>query len=61
MLFVDFLEDFGFSVKLKDNHLVLTNGYDPFSEKQEKEEWFIPNLPYEKIIVSGKGYISTEA
>ncbi|MDX1373166.1 MAG: CRISPR-associated endonuclease Cas1, partial [Nitrososphaeraceae archaeon] len=27
----------------------------------QKEEWFITKLPYEKIVVSGKGYLSTEA
>lgn len=58
---VKFLKGYGFSVKLKDNKLVLKNGYNPFSEEQESEEWFITNLPYEKIVLSGKGYISTEA
>ena len=58
---VKFLKGYGLSVKLKDNKLVLKNGYDPFSEEQETEEWFITNLPYEKIVLSGKGYISTEA
>lgn len=46
---VKFLKGYGFSVKLKDNKLVLKNGYNPFSEQQESEEWFITNLPYEKI------------
>ena len=27
----------------------------------EQEEWFVKNMPYEKIVLSGKGYISTEA
>ncbi|MGQ0606765.1 MAG: CRISPR-associated endonuclease Cas1, partial [Candidatus Nitrosotenuis sp.] len=27
----------------------------------DQEEWFITNLPYEKLVLSGKGYISTEA
>jgi len=58
---VKFLEGYGLSVKLKNNKLVLKNGYNPFSEEQEQEEWFITNLPYEKIVLSGKGYISTEA
>lgn len=58
---VKLLSGYGLSVKLKDNHLVLTNGYDPFSSEQEKEEWFITNCPYEKIVISGRGYLSTEA
>jgi len=58
---VKFLKGYGLSVKLKDNKIVLKNGYDPFSEQQEQEEWFITNLPYEKIVLCGKGYVSTEA
>ncbi|MBI5147500.1 MAG: hypothetical protein HZA84_09865 [Thaumarchaeota archaeon] len=54
---VKLLKGYGFSVKLQDSKLVLTNGKNPFSESQEKEEWFITNLPYEKIILSGKGYV----
>ena len=57
---VKFLKGYGFSVSVKDNKLVLKNNYDPFKES-ESEEWFINNLPYEKIVLSGKGYISTEA
>lgn len=58
---VKFLKGYGFSVKLQDSKLVLTNGKDPFLDTQDQEEWFITNLPYEKIVLSGKGYISTEA
>lgn len=58
---VKFLKGYGHSVSLKDNKLILTNGKDPFSDQQDQEEWFITNLPYEKIVLSGKGYISTEA
>ena len=55
---VKFLKGYGFSVSVKDNKLVLKNNYDPF-KKSESEEWFINNLPYEKIVLSGKGYVST--
>jgi len=58
---VKFLKGYGLSVKLKNNKLILKNGYNPFSDSQEQEEWFITNLPYEKIVLSGKGYVSTEA
>jgi len=57
---VKFLKGYGFSIKVKDNKLVFKNSYDPFKEP-EVEEWFITNLPYKKIVLSGKGYISTEA
>jgi len=58
---VKFLKGYGISISLKKNKLILKNGYDFFSKQQEKEEWFVKNMPYEKIVLSGKGYISTEA
>lgn len=58
---IKFLKGYGHSVSLKNNKIILKNGLNPFSEKQDQEEWFITNLPYEKIVLSGKGYISTEA
>lgn len=57
---VKFLKGYGFSVNVKDNKIVLKNSYDPFKEP-EIEEWYVKNMPYEKIVLSGKGYISTEA
>jgi len=57
---VKFLKGYGFSIKVKDRKLVFKNAYDPFKEP-EVEEWFVTNLPYEKIVLCGKGYISTEA
>ena len=57
---VKFLKGYGFSIKVKDSKIVLKNCYDPFSEP-ETEEHFANNMPFEKIVVSGKGYISTEA
>lgn len=57
---VKFLKGYGFSIKVKDSKIVLTNNSDPFS-KPEKEEWYVDSMPYKKIVLSGKGYISTEA
>lgn len=57
---VKFLKGYGFSVNVKNNKIVLKNAYDPFS-KPQVEEWYVKNMPYEKIVLSGKGYISTEA
>ncbi len=57
---VKFLKGYGFSIKVKDSKIILTNNYDPFS-KPEIEEWYVNTMPYEKIVLSGKGYISTEA
>lgn len=57
---VKFLKCYGHSISVKDSKIVLKNNYDPFSEPTQ-EEWFVKNMPYEKIVLSGKGYISTEA
>ena len=57
---VKFLKGYGYSVTVKDSKIVLKNNYDPFSEPSV-ESWFVKNMPYEKIILQGKGYISTEA
>lgn len=57
---VKFLKGYGFSISVKNSKIVLKNCYDPFKEP-EVEEWFVNNMPYEKIVMSGKGYVSTEA
>ena len=31
------------------------------SGKSETEEWFVTQIPNEKIVISGRGYVSTEA
>jgi len=45
---VKFLKGYGFSIRQKNNQIVLTNGKDPFSESQSIESYFIPQFPYEK-------------
>ena len=57
---VKFLKGYGFSIKVKDSKLILKNCYDPFSEP-EIEEWFVKDMPYDRIVLQGKGYISTES
>ncbi len=57
---IKFLKGYGFSIKVKDSKIILKNTADPFSEP-EVEEWFVNKMPYEKIVLSGKGYVSTEA
>jgi len=58
---VKLLRGYGVSIRLKDSKIILKNGQDDITGKSESEEWFITNLPYEKIVISGKGYISTDA
>jgi CRISPR-associated protein Cas1 len=57
---IKFLKGYGFSIYVKDSKIILKNNYDPFKEP-EVEEWYVKNMPYEKIVLSGKGYLSTEA
>jgi len=57
---VKFLKGYGHSISVKDSKLILKNNYDPFS-KSTTEKWFVKNMPYEKIVLQGKGYVSTEA
>ena len=58
---VKVLKGYGVSITLKDNQILLKDGRNPFSEEQDKEAWFVTKIPYDKIIISGKDYISTEA
>jgi len=57
---VKFLKGYGISIKMQDNKIILKDGLNPFTDKQDSECWFVSNMPYEKIVLSGKGYISTE-
>jgi CRISP-associated protein Cas1 len=58
---VKLLKGYGVSINLKDNRLCLRGSRDPFTGEQETEEWFVSQIPYERIVISGKGYLSTEA
>lgn len=57
---VKLLKGYGMSIILKDSRVSLKAGRDPFTGKQEMEEWLVTQIPYERIVVSGKGYLSTE-
>ena len=58
---VKLLRGYGVSISLKNSKIILKNGTHDISGESEKEEWFGNQMPYEKIVLSGKGYISTEA
>ena len=57
---VKFLKGYGFSINVKDSKIILKNHYDQFSEP-EIESWFVKDMPYDRIVLQGKGYISTES
>lgn len=58
---IKLLRGYGVSINLKNNKLILKNGQNDITGKSESEEWFATQIPYEKIVVSDKGYLSTEA
>ncbi|QLH06932.1 CRISPR-associated endonuclease Cas1 [Nitrosopumilus ureiphilus] len=58
---VKLLRGYGHSISVKNSKLILKNGRHDITGEQESEVWFVKNMPYEKIILSGKGYVSTEA
>ena len=58
---VKLLRGYRCGVRMKGNKVVLKNGADPFTSNQETDEWFITQIPYERIVIAGKGYVSTEA
>lgn len=57
---VKFLKGYGHSISVKNSKIILKNCADPFSPPSI-EEWHVNQMPYSKIILSGKGYVSTEA
>jgi CRISP-associated protein Cas1 len=58
---VKLLKGYGVSISQKEKRVCLKEGKDPFTGEQVKEEWFVTQVPYEKIVISGKGYVSTDA
>jgi len=58
---VKLLRGYGVSISLKNSKIILKNGSHDITGKSETEEWFVNQMPYSKIVISGKGYISTEA
>ena len=57
---IKFLKGYGHSISVKNSRLILKDNHDPFSQPSI-EEWFVKNMPYERIILQGKGYVSTES
>ena len=57
---VKLLKGYGVSISQKEKRVCLKGGIDPFTGKQEIEEWFVSQVPYEKIVIAGKGYVSTD-
>ena len=50
----------GHSISVKDSIIILKNCTDLFSPP-EIESWHTSRMPYEKIVLSGRGSVPTEA
>ena len=58
---VKLLRGYGMGITLKGNQIVLKNGKH-FYEKEHQVESYFPNkCPYERIVISGNGILSTTA
>src|SRR3989442_3669280 len=58
---VKLLRGYGASISLRNNKVCLKGGKDIFTGEQDVEEWFVTQIPYERIVIAGKGYVSTDA
>lgn len=56
-----FLTGYGLSVSVKNTRLVFKQGIDPFSKKREILELPASACQFDKVIIQGRGYVSTEA
>ena len=58
---VKLLRGYGVSITLKDNKIILKNGKHSYEKIHEIESHFPSKFPYQRIIISGKGMLSTES
>ncbi|MGI0074162.1 MAG: CRISPR-associated endonuclease Cas1 [Nitrosotalea sp.] len=56
-----FLHGYGLSIKVQNTRLVFSQGIDPFSNKREILELPASACPFDKVVIQGRGYVSTEA
>jgi len=58
---VKLLRGFGLSIITKENQIILKNGKHFYEKEHEIESYFPKKFPYERLVISGKGMLSTEA
>lgn len=56
-----FLQGYGLSVKVKNTRLVFTDGIDIRTGKQNKLTLPVSKCNFDKVVIQGKGFVSTEA
>jgi CRISPR-associated protein Cas1 len=57
---VKLLRGFGLSITTKENQIILKNGKHFYEKEHEIESYFPKKFPYERLVISGKGMLSTE-
>lgn len=55
------MQGYGLSVKVRNTRLVFTNGIDIRTGKQTKIELPASKCNFDKVVIQGKGFVSTEA
>lgn len=59
---IKILSGFGCGISVTNQRLVLKNGIDVFTKKQEIETFIPTTIPYSRIVICGRGgYLSTKA
>ena len=58
---VKLMRGFGMAITTKDNQIILKNGKHFYEKQHEIESYFPTKFPYERLVISGKGIISTDA
>ncbi len=58
---VKLLRGYGMTITTKDNQVILKNGKHIYEKDHEIEAYFPSNLPYERLVISGNGVLSTTA
>ena len=56
-----FLHGYGLSIKVKNTRMVFSQGIDSFSAKRETLEIPATACNFDKVVIQGKGFVSTEA
>jgi CRISPR-associated protein Cas1 len=58
---IKYLHGYGSQVSVKNQRIVLKNGIDVFTKKQEIEEFVPTGVPYSRIVLGKDGYVSNKA
>jgi CRISP-associated protein Cas1 len=58
---VKLMSGFGMAITTKDNQVILKNGKHFYEKDHQIESHYPSKIPYERLVISGKGILSTDA